>query len=288
MRALSASEAKPISRAVKCRDQRQLGRQPRAEFFLVVRSRRPGLLLRLAVIIGGQFLDAGAEDFGEQRHVRRQHRPHRELRLRAGDHRACSASSASASTVITPSKFDSTSLFQKRSTRNPFAANHRSRYWSRKESACWPPSTSITSRASKQTKSAIKRPIGTCRRNLKLCKPPIAQGVPQFALGVGHPRAQARARSDTLRAFPSPFTGEDGRERSERPGEGPREPRPPRTPHRPSPHPPRFARRSSPAKGEGFGARRAIIARSPRWCRLWCLSARRPFWRVRRGCGRIP
>ena len=34
------------------------------------------------------------------------------------------------------------------------------------DSACWLPSTSITSFASRQTKSAMYFPIGTCRRNL--------------------------------------------------------------------------------------------------------------------------
>ena len=41
-------------------------------------------------------------------------------------------------------------------------------------------------------------------------------------------------------------------------------------------------------RGEGECARVVrIIARSPRWCRPWNLSARRPWRRVRRGCGRI-
>ena len=62
-------------------------------------------------------------------------------------------------------------------------------------------------------------------------------------------------------AFPSPFTGEDVRERSERPGEGPREPAPrrPTSPPRPSPAALRAA--SSPARGEGF---RACARRSSR------------------------
>ena len=54
-------------------------REPRAEFFLVVGGRRPRFLLRLAVIVGGQLLDAGAEYLRQQRHVGRQHRPHGEL-----------------------------------------------------------------------------------------------------------------------------------------------------------------------------------------------------------------
>ena len=79
MRRLSASEAKPTARAAEGRDQRQLAGKFCAEFLLVVGRRHPRLLLRLAVVVGGQFLDGGAEDFRQQRHIRRQHRPHREL-----------------------------------------------------------------------------------------------------------------------------------------------------------------------------------------------------------------
>ncbi len=79
MRLLSASAAKPTGGAVKGRDQRQFAGKLRAELLLIVGRRRPRLLLRLAVIVGGQFLDAGAENLGQQRHIRRQHRPHREF-----------------------------------------------------------------------------------------------------------------------------------------------------------------------------------------------------------------
>ena len=65
-------------------DERQLTRKPHAESFLIVGGRRPGFLLRFAVIVSGQLLDAGAEDFREQRHVRRQHRPHGEVCLWVG------------------------------------------------------------------------------------------------------------------------------------------------------------------------------------------------------------
>ena len=99
-----------------------------AEFLLVVGGRRPRPLLRRAVIVGGQLLDAGAENLRQVRHVRRQQRPHRELFLRAGCHGQSLTSNACARTVITPSRFDNTSLFQKRKTRNLFAANQRSRY----------------------------------------------------------------------------------------------------------------------------------------------------------------
>ena len=48
-----------------------------------------------------------------------------------------------------------------------------------------------------------------------------------------------------------------------------------------------------PQAGEGVGhalpraPARVLIARSPRWCRPWSPSARRPWRRARRGCGRI-
>ncbi len=58
---------KADGRAVQGADQRQLLAEAFGEGLLIVRSSRPGLLLRLAVILGGQFLDAGAEDFCEQR-----------------------------------------------------------------------------------------------------------------------------------------------------------------------------------------------------------------------------
>ena len=54
MRILSASEAKPTGGAAERRDQRQLAGKLCAEFFLIVGGRGPRLLLRLAVIVGGQ------------------------------------------------------------------------------------------------------------------------------------------------------------------------------------------------------------------------------------------
>jgi hypothetical protein len=68
---------------------------------------------------------------------------------------------------ITPSIFPRTSLFQNLRTWKPWLPSHASRSSSLCFSrACWPPSTSITSRASKHAKSTIKGP-GTCwRRNL--------------------------------------------------------------------------------------------------------------------------
>ena len=66
MRLLSASDSKSDRSAAKGRHQRQLAGKPLAEFLLVVGRRRPRRLLRLAVIVGGQFLDAGAENFRQR------------------------------------------------------------------------------------------------------------------------------------------------------------------------------------------------------------------------------
>ena len=128
MRAVVGERSEADRRAAERRDQRQLAGKPRAEFLHVVGGRRPGLLLRLAVIVGRQFLDAGAENLRQQRHVLRQQRPHGEFRLCLGVHDFCPAASACARTVSTPSRLVSMSLFQKRRTRKPMAANHRSRY----------------------------------------------------------------------------------------------------------------------------------------------------------------
>ena len=67
-------------------DERQLAGKPCAERLDIVRRLRPRLLLRLAVIVAGQFLDAGAENLRQERHVLRQHRTHREFFLRAASH----------------------------------------------------------------------------------------------------------------------------------------------------------------------------------------------------------
>ena len=53
-------------------DQGQLTGELLAELFLVVGRRRPGFLLRLAVIFAGQFLDGGNEDRRQDRRIRRQ------------------------------------------------------------------------------------------------------------------------------------------------------------------------------------------------------------------------
>jgi hypothetical protein len=57
----------------------------------------------------------------------------------------------------TPSKFCKTSLFQNLKTLNPWLRSHSSlkKSLSFSSSACWPPSTSITRRFSKVTKSTM-------------------------------------------------------------------------------------------------------------------------------------
>src|SRR4029077_16713008 len=77
---------KPDRRAAMGGDQRQLDGKPRAERLDIVRRLRPRLLLRLAVIVAGQFLDAGPENLRQERHILRQHRAHREFFLRAAGH----------------------------------------------------------------------------------------------------------------------------------------------------------------------------------------------------------
>src|SRR5262249_5009224 len=77
--------------------------EPRREGRLVVGRRRPSLLLRRAVIVAGQLRDAGAEDLGDERRVRRQERPQRKLRLYARHHRFTFQ-------VVVPSLWSSSSM----------------------------------------------------------------------------------------------------------------------------------------------------------------------------------
>jgi len=66
---------------------------------------------------------------------------------------------------ITPSVFFSTSLFQNLSTLYPFFCSHSSRISSLLLCKCSPPSISMASFFSKQTKSTMYFPIGCCLRN---------------------------------------------------------------------------------------------------------------------------
>src|SRR5262249_58685256 len=75
-------------RAVDGAEQGQRVDEPRGEGGFVVRRRGPGLLLAGAVVVAGQLGDAGAEDFSQQRRVRRQERPQRPLPLYARHHPA--------------------------------------------------------------------------------------------------------------------------------------------------------------------------------------------------------
>jgi hypothetical protein len=73
----------------------------------------------------------------------------------------------SAMRCRTPSKFVSTSWFQKRSTRYPLRAKESDRRSSTSVcNACCPPSNSTANLNSRQQKSTKYDPIGCCRRNL--------------------------------------------------------------------------------------------------------------------------
>src|SRR6185436_19073267 len=52
--------------------------------------RNPGFLLAFVVVVGGQLLDAGAEDLGEQRRILEEERAEGELGVGGGAHRAIS------------------------------------------------------------------------------------------------------------------------------------------------------------------------------------------------------
>src|SRR5262245_55311086 len=183
--------------------------------------------------------------------------------------------------------FVSTSLFQNRFTRKSFAASQRSRFSSRRDSACCPPSTSITRRAPKQTKSPMNGPSGTCRRNLKLAnhRSRNANQSLRSASVICERRARARVvATDGLGAreacsLPSPPAGEGAERRRREAGEG-------CLLKAPSPGRSLRSRPPSPAGGEGDGVRGSLIAQSPRWFRLSSLSTRYPSQRVRRGYDR--
>ena len=68
-------------------------------------------------------------------------------------------------TSMTPSRFPRTSLFQNLSTAYPSPCSRASLLRSSALSACWPPSTSMISFFSRQTKSTMYTPIGCCRLN---------------------------------------------------------------------------------------------------------------------------
>ena len=107
--------------------------------------------------------------------------------------------------ISTPSRFCITSLFQKRSTTNPCDSSHASRMESATDSLCWPPSTSTTSFASKQTKSTMYFPIGCCRLNL-LPTNRCARSCRQItaSASVGAARMLRAKDFNTIKAAPSP------------------------------------------------------------------------------------
>src|SRR5262249_53293992 len=77
-------------RAVDRAKQGQRVGEPRGESLLVVRARRPSLLLVFAVVFASEFRDAGAKYFREQRRIRRQKRSQRRFPLCLRRHGAMS------------------------------------------------------------------------------------------------------------------------------------------------------------------------------------------------------
>src|SRR5262249_2885504 len=74
-------------RAVDRAKQGQRVGEPRGESLLVVRARRPSLLLGFAVVVAGEFRDTGTKDFRQQRRVGRQKRSQRRFPLCLRRHR---------------------------------------------------------------------------------------------------------------------------------------------------------------------------------------------------------
>src|SRR5262249_53734047 len=74
-------------RAVDGAEQGQRIGEPRGEGRLIVRGCRPSLLLGFAIVVAGELRDAGAKDLRDQRRVRRQKRPQRQLGCRPRAHR---------------------------------------------------------------------------------------------------------------------------------------------------------------------------------------------------------
>src|SRR5256885_11337958 len=98
-------------RAVHRGDQGELIGQPPGELLIIIDRRGPSLLLRLVVILRGQFLDAGAEDLREQRRVLDEEGAQRELRVRTRHHRAVSQVVLSLESFsITPSAASSSRM----------------------------------------------------------------------------------------------------------------------------------------------------------------------------------
>jgi len=64
------SEANPNRRILQRSDQRELGGEALAELLFVIGGARPGLLLRFAVVVAGQLLDACDEDRRQHRRIR--------------------------------------------------------------------------------------------------------------------------------------------------------------------------------------------------------------------------
>jgi len=87
---------------------------------------------------------------------------------RGGDQSSCFPEQSAMIIWRTPWILEKTSLSHMCNTRKPCSSSHKSRILSfSRLIACCPPSSSITSFFSKQTKSIIYIPIGCCRLNFK-------------------------------------------------------------------------------------------------------------------------
>ncbi len=73
-------------RAVHHAEQRELAHEPRGELLLVVGHGDPGPALAIAVVLGGELIDAGAEDLGDDPDVGGEKRPQREFWVGGGGH----------------------------------------------------------------------------------------------------------------------------------------------------------------------------------------------------------
>ena len=71
------SEAKPTGEFCSVAISVSSAGEPLAELLLVVGGAGPGFLLRLAVVVAGQLLDAGGEDRRQHGRIRREKRPQR-------------------------------------------------------------------------------------------------------------------------------------------------------------------------------------------------------------------
>ncbi len=85
-------------RILQRRDQRELTRKTLAELLFVIGGAGPRLLLRFAVVLAGQFLDAGCEDRRQHGRILRKERPQSRFGQRLSHHAHQAPITFSAST----------------------------------------------------------------------------------------------------------------------------------------------------------------------------------------------